>query len=181
MTSDTELLRAVQQGEPAAVKALYERYLPSLWRYALAQLRGDWHAAEDIVSETFLAFIRQARKIEADGRPLGPWLTAVARRKLADHWNAAKKNGSLPADVADAADSQTAAGDAGNQVAAAMTALDDEQRLVLEWKYLEGLSVRVIAERLGKTEKAVESILFRARKAFRAACGPDAGANNHGG
>jgi DNA-directed RNA polymerase specialized sigma24 family protein len=37
----------------------------------------------------------------------------------------------------------------------------------LEWKYIDGLSVREMADRLGRTEKAVESVLFRARAAFR--------------
>jgi RNA polymerase sigma-70 factor (ECF subfamily) len=38
---------------------------------------------------------------------------------------------------------------------------------VLEWKYLQGLSMREIAERLDTTTKAVESLLTRARDAFR--------------
>jgi RNA polymerase sigma factor (sigma-70 family) len=50
----------------------------------------------------------------------------------------------------------------------ALDALADEERLVLEWKYVESLSVRDIAERLGRTEKAAEAILYRARISFRA-------------
>ena len=38
---------------------------------------------------------------------------------------------------------------------------------VLEWKYLQGLSMREIAQRLDTTTKAVESLLTRAREAFR--------------
>ena len=38
---------------------------------------------------------------------------------------------------------------------------------VLTWKYIEGLSVVEIAERLGSTAKAAESLLTRARVAFR--------------
>ena len=45
--------------------------------------------------------------------------------------------------------------------------LSDRQRRVLEWKYLESLGVREMAERLGETEKAVESLLYRARREFR--------------
>ena len=48
-----------------------------------------------------------------------------------------------------------------------MAQLADEDRVALEWKYLEGLSVREIAVRLGRTEKAAESILLRARRTFR--------------
>jgi hypothetical protein len=49
----------------------------------------------------------------------------------------------------------------------ALDALSDRQRIVLEWKYLESLPVREMAERLGETEKAVEAVLYRARREFR--------------
>jgi DNA-directed RNA polymerase specialized sigma24 family protein len=38
---------------------------------------------------------------------------------------------------------------------------------VLEWKYLDALRVREIAERLGDSEKAIETVLYRARREFR--------------
>jgi RNA polymerase sigma factor (sigma-70 family) len=54
-----------------------------------------------------------------------------------------------------------------NRVHRALDALPERQRIVLEWKYLDGLSVREMAERLGETEKAIESVLYRARREFR--------------
>ena len=50
-----------------------------------------------------------------------------------------------------------------------MAQLVDEERLVLEWKYVDEMAVKEIAVRLGRTEKAVENLLYRARKSFRAA------------
>ena len=44
-----------------------------------------------------------------------------------------------------------------------------DQRLVLEWKYADGLSVREIASRMGQSEKSTESLLYRARAEFRRA------------
>jgi RNA polymerase sigma factor (sigma-70 family) len=55
------------------------------------------------------------------------------------------------------------------RVAAVMDALPDDQRLALEWKYVEGLSVRDIADRMGRSEKGAEATLYRARNAFREA------------
>ena len=49
-----------------------------------------------------------------------------------------------------------------------MHQLADEDRLLLEWKYLDELSVKEIAARLERTEKAVEARLYRARLSFRA-------------
>ena len=48
-----------------------------------------------------------------------------------------------------------------------MDGLPEQQRLALEWKYVDKLSVRSIADRMDVTEKAAESILFRARREFR--------------
>ena len=45
--------------------------------------------------------------------------------------------------------------------------LPEQSRLALEWKYVDKLSVREIADRLSVTEKAAESILFRGRREFR--------------
>ena len=48
-----------------------------------------------------------------------------------------------------------------------MDGLPENYRLALEWKYIDKLSVKVIATRLDTTEKSAESILFRARQALR--------------
>ena len=52
-------------------------------------------------------------------------------------------------------------------VMAVMDELDETKRQCLEWKYLDKVSVREMAVRLDLTEKAVESILYRARLEFR--------------
>ena len=49
----------------------------------------------------------------------------------------------------------------------AMDRLPENYRIALEWKYVDRLSVKVIAERLATTEKSVEAVLFRARNALR--------------
>jgi DNA-directed RNA polymerase specialized sigma24 family protein len=45
--------------------------------------------------------------------------------------------------------------------------LPDDRRDVLLWKYVQGLSVDTIAIRMGRTAKAVESLLSRAREQMR--------------
>ena len=177
LTADAELLRLAQQGSRAAWEALYRRYLPSVWRYVHTQVHGDQHAAEDIVSETFLALVRSLKKLDADGGPLYPWLIGVARHKVGDHW---RQVGHRRDDRLVAGQQQVDPVHWGNpsacletaetrrQVAEAMAGLSDEERLVLEWKYVDDLPVHDIAQRLGRTEKAVESLLYLARNSFRA-------------
>lgn len=54
------------------------------------------------------------------------------------------------------------------EVRQTMDNLSEQYRLALEWKYIDKLSVQAIAARWDITEKAAESILFRARREFRA-------------
>jgi RNA polymerase sigma-70 factor (ECF subfamily) len=181
-TVDAELLRLVRQGSKAALGTLYRRYLPSVWRYVYTQVGGDEHIAEDVVSETFLSALHGLRTLEEDGRPLYPWLIGVARHKLGDH----RRKARLPSGCLASADQNLADGsgtedppahlelaESRGQVTQVMAQLVDEERLVLEWKYVDEMAVKEIAVRLGRTEKAVESLLYRARKSFRAAFPPD--------
>jgi RNA polymerase sigma-70 factor (ECF subfamily) len=56
-------------------------------------------------------------------------------------------------------------------VEAALSKLPGEQRIVLVLRYLDRLPVREIATTIGRSEKATESLLSRAREAFRKAYG----------
>ena len=175
--TDIELVLAVQNGDEAALETLYRRHLPSVWRYAYAQLAGDLHAAEDVVGETFLAAVREIGRLRPTGGSFGGWLIGIARHKIGTH-RRRRRRGDValgpqdePADPADASApaAPLEAGELRRAVGAVMDVLPDDQRQTLEWKYVDGLSVREIAHRLDRTEKAVEATLYRARNGFREA------------
>src|SRR4051812_10202642 len=84
MESDRELLSRIHAGQGAALEAFYQRYMPALWRYVRARLPGDQSAAEDVLSETFLAAIRDLRRFDGGKGSVAGWLTGIARHKLAD-------------------------------------------------------------------------------------------------
>jgi RNA polymerase sigma-70 factor (ECF subfamily) len=163
LPSDQELIRRVCEGDSDAVADLYERYAPVVWRYVFARMRQDTHAGQDVLSETFLAAIR-ALKNGATAENVAGWLTGIARNKLAD-WHRQRKAPARP--EATSAVEETSS--QGSIVADVLDGLPAEERAILEWKYLDRLTVREIAERLGRTEKAIEGLLYRARNAFRAA------------
>ena len=162
---------------------LCDCYLPSLWRYVYTRVGGDAHLAEDITSDTVLAMLTlletsdchdNHRAPGAEIRNLAGWLRTVAQRRISDHFRAAGRVQHLLQAVAGGSE-QSEADPAARQeveesraaVRRAMDGLGDQQRLALEWKYLENLSVREIALRWEITEKAAESILFRARRELR--------------
>ncbi|MBM4017992.1 MAG: sigma-70 family RNA polymerase sigma factor [Planctomycetes bacterium] len=174
--TDADLVRAIQAGDQTALETLYQRYLPSIWRYAFSQLSGNAAAAEDVASETFLAAVRQIGRLAPEGGSVGGWLIGIARHKAQDlRRKAARLAAALDqgaADAAAAAETPAAALETAELracVGRIMDGLDDEERQILEWKYLDDLPVRNIAARLGRTEKAVEAALYRARQTFRAA------------
>lgn len=175
--TDVELLCGARRGDAEAWRALYERYLPFVWRQAHALL-GDSHAAEDVTSEVMLALLRNIQNLESEVPKLGGWLRAVVRCKAADHQRAVIRSRAKMAVAAgrlEADGSQVQSGPSAplevvetkSRVHLALDALPERQRIVLEWKYLDALPVREMAERLGETEKAVESVLYRARREFR--------------
>lgn len=172
--NDSEFVNGLRQRDPAAVRHLTQCYLPSVWRFVYVQVGGDHHLAEDIVSEAVLAIIRAA---EAGVEILSPsaWLRTVANNKVQDHFRAAARVQHLIEGVKQRSPSVEQADAAAlhdqlerrQQVRRIMDQLPESSRLALEWKYVEKISVRDIAGRLSVTEKAVESILFRARREFR--------------
>ena len=168
--TDAELIRAVQAGDATALQALYERTLPPVWRYVHSRLVSDVNAAEDVTSETFLAAVRGIRSIDPDRGPFVGWLIGIARHKIADHQRSMRRLADAPAAEPPGDDASKIAetGELRAAVGDVMAKMADDERIVLEWKYLDGLSVREIGARLGRTEKAAEALLYRARAAFRA-------------
>jgi len=161
---------------------LCDCYLPSLWRFVYTRVGGDAHLAEDITSDTVLAMLtllqssgcddeRHAARTEIQN--LAGWLRTVAQRRVSDHFRAVSRvehliqaAGGSERSEADPAERQELE-ESCAAVRQAMDGLSDQHRLALEWKYLDKLSVREIAQRWEITEKAVESVLFRARRDFR--------------
>jgi RNA polymerase sigma-70 factor (ECF subfamily) len=173
--TDADLLLGARRGDAEAWRTLYERYLPAVWRQAYA-LVSDVHAAEDIASETMVALLRSIDRLETDTPKIAGWLRAVVRCKAADHQRKQFRSRDKLAVAAGAAtdcsaiDSPSApleTAETQHHVLSVLDELPDRQRCVLEWKYLDALGVREIAERMGDTEKAVEAVLYRARREFR--------------
>ena len=162
LPTDQELIRRIREGDSGAVAELYQRYAPIVWRYVFARMGRDTHAGQDVLSETFLAAIRLLKSGTTTDNVAG-WLTGIARNKTADWYRQQEKLATT-----DAQPTTQGTTSASEVVADVLDALPDDERVVLEWKYLDRCTVREIAERLGRTEKAVESLLYRARKAFRA-------------
>lgn len=178
--TDAQLVIEARKRNPEAWTALYERYLPLVWRYAYALVR-DVHLAEDTVSDVMVAFLKGIYTLDIDSAndcapKISAWLRSVVRHKIADHHRRAYRLQERLPEVEAGNRASASSLDPGqpleqaetrDQVLAILAEFPERQRLALEWKYVDGLRVREIAERLGETEKAVEATLYRARREFR--------------
>ena len=153
--------------EDRAFERLYQRHAADVHRYALGVVR-DLDEAEDVTQTTFLNAFRSFR---AGERPRAPrsWLIAIARNVCRQrHRQAARRplEVVLNDDLADLGGSDEAAPRA-EDIRRALLHLSFRQRSALVLRELEGRSYGEIAERLGLSVSAVETLVFRARRALR--------------
>lgn len=177
---DLALARRLAAGDEAAFDAFFADYFPRLYRFARARLGTD-DAAEDVVQVTLIKALRQVHGYRGEAT-LFTWLCAVCRREIV---NWLERAGRAPTPLLDdrpdvraalEALSMSAAGDPERElrrkelsglVQATLDHLPGRYGEVLEWRYIEGVSVTEVADRLGVGYKAAESLLSRARQAFR--------------
>jgi RNA polymerase sigma-70 factor (ECF subfamily) len=82
---DVELMRRLAEGDEDAFVEFYRRFQGGIYRYAL-HMAGRPDAAADVVQETFLSLMRQARKFDEEKGAPGAFLYGIARNHLRKLW-----------------------------------------------------------------------------------------------
>jgi RNA polymerase sigma-70 factor, ECF subfamily len=150
------------------VVAIYDAALPQVFGYLLPRC-GSVAVAEDLTAETFVAAVAAVRHGQI-GEVTIAWLVGVARHKLVDHW---RRLGREQRGLAAIQREQRDLDDPWDEVLdldaayAALWRLAVPQRLALTLRYLDGLSVPEVAEQIGRSVHATETLLVRARAALR--------------
>ena len=179
--SDLELARRLLAGDEAGFEAFFAGYFPKVYRFALARL-GDEGAAEDVAQATLIKAVHKLHTYRGEAA-MFTWLCTFCRHEISA-WLERAGRPSTPILIDDRPEIRAAL-----EVVAAMSPDDPEtafqrqeiSRLVqvtldhlpgrygdaLEWRYIQELTVEDIAARLGLGYKATESLLSRARAAFR--------------
>jgi len=160
------LRRAVLAGEEHAWRMLYDEAFAGLYAYVLWRCAGLRDRADEVVQETWLTAVRRLRAFDPSAGSFASWLRGIAANLLRNRFRRERVRRTQPLDsepLAEATEPQENA----ERVAVALSALPEHYEAVLRAKYLEGQSVAAIAEARDETPKAVESLLTRARQAFR--------------
>lgn len=176
------LVQSMLRGEDVAFDRFVDEYYPRIYRFAFRRVDCDPEVTEEVVQGTFEKVIPQLARYRGEAA-LFTWLCSFCRFEIAAWFRARGRRapevqlaeddpevqtalGSL-ADAADGPESLVERRDLARLVRLTLDHLPLHYGNALEWKYLEGLSVREIAGRLGLSPKAAESVLTRARQAFR--------------
>lgn len=178
--SDVALRDRILAGDQDAASFLFEEHFDALYEFAHYRLGGDRAQAEDAVQDTFVVALESLDSF--DGRSsLYSWLCGITKNKVRAHRR--KRRPAALDEVLEGADNEIEAilarvsseplpdwvlerKETRELVGATLSSLPSDYRRALVDKYVAGHSVAQIAVGAGKSEKAAESMLTRARVAF---------------
>ena len=191
LAEDREYVERVLAGEPEVFEQLVRKYNRLGGAIAYGVL-SDFHLAEDVVQDAFIRAFEALDSLKEPGR-FRVWFAGIVKRRSIDvlrqRKNPRRRTVSLEAGTAEGGsslgstvssdsrrsdqspdDSQLATAvhaERRRQVLECISGLDENDRIIVSLKHMEGLSYREIAELMETSVSAVESRLFRARKVLR--------------
>ena len=157
---------------PELLRAVYERWGGLV--YAIACRAMPAHDAEDVVQQTFVSVWRSRESYDPAAGPLGAWIVAIARRRIADHWRARSRHELATEPESLAAALERGEGDPVSEAVADALTVQEElerigepQRTIVRLAVLEDRPATWIAEQLTMPVGTVKSHLSRALRRLR--------------
>jgi RNA polymerase sigma-70 factor (ECF subfamily) len=182
-SEDLELARRMSARDERAFAQFFDAYFAPVYRFALSRLGRDEDAAQEVAQATLVRAALKIGSFRGEAR-LFTWLCTFCRHEVSAylrrheriarhvelHEESLEVKAALEALSNEPPPGSAAAARREDVVQAVHQTLDALPRHygdALEWKYVLGLTVGEIADRLGLGPKAAESLLTRARQAFR--------------
>jgi RNA polymerase sigma-70 factor (ECF subfamily) len=172
---DADLVRRLKSREPHAMAELYDRYGRLAYSLIYRVVRNVG-TAEDLVQETFLRVWNRIQSFDQDRGALGPWVLTVARHRAIDHLRSVSariSSNSMDLDrlenpaLFSQLENSALSIDRTRRLKDAFEKLSQNQRLVIELAYYEGLSQTEMAERMNQPLGTVKTWVRSALKALR--------------
>ena len=182
------LVDAAQAGDRDAFADLYRRYQPLVFN-TIYRRTGRRELAADLTQDVFVRALRNLGSVTWQGRDIGAWLVVIARNIVVDHYKSHRYKRELPSEApgviqgVDPIDTSREGDPAGalaqrelsETIAAAMSALTEEQRWCLQLRFFAEMSVAETARTMGKNEGAVKALQYRAVQALARLLPPGTG------
>jgi len=178
---DDELMTRIATGEEAAFRLLVERWEAPVHAF-LWRMTGSREEAEDLTQDTFLKIHVSAARYVPEGR-FRSWLFRIAgnlarswgRRRRIVGWIRWDPDLHERASTRPGPDDELQRSETAGRIRTALAGLPERQREALILRKFHELSQREIAEAMGVTEGAVESLLIRALAGLRKTLAPETG------
>ena len=179
---DKRLVKQLLAGDQRAFDRFFEENFARLYRFAIARLSDDPEGAREVVQITLTRAVRKLDTFRAESA-LFTWLCAICRNEVSD-W--LRRQGryrdhivlvedfpevqaavdSFLAPPEDSPERHYEREEAMRLIQVALDRLPAKYGDVLEWKYVEGHSVKEISAKLDIGAEATQSLLARAKRAF---------------
>jgi RNA polymerase sigma factor (sigma-70 family) len=168
-TSDLQLIERLQRGDEAAFDELLSRYKRPVINFCY-RLLGDAGDADDVAQEVFVRVYQHICEYRPSAK-FSTWLFTLARHACLDRLRYRSRHPTAPLEAAPepaTVSREVETHEIGEQVAAAIARLPEEQRTAIVLAEYHGLSYAEIAAVMRCSEKSVEARLYRAKKELRA-------------
>ena len=176
LEADRRLAAAILQKDRKAAAELVASHADAVFAYVRRRLAPRLEGIDDLVHDVFLSALAGLPSYRGTS-PLRAWLLGIARHKIEDFYRQLLREPEGLDESGDAAERAPEDGlpieeridraRAAERTQRILAVLPETYRVVLLWRYWESRSVREIAASSGKSEKAIERLLSRARQRFR--------------
>jgi RNA polymerase sigma-70 factor (ECF subfamily) len=165
-TDERALVEAARR-DPARFAELYEIHFELVYAYIARRVR-DRDVAEDLTSDVFHKALANLGKFEWRGAPFATWLVRIAANAVADQWKRVARETGSPENVSEPSiEPDIEASQDRARLFRFVAGLPDDQRQVIQGRFVEQRSIREIARELGRSEGAVKQLQFRAVQNLR--------------
>ena len=179
---DKRLAKQLLAGEAHAFDQFFDDNFARLYRFAMVRLSDDPEGAREVVQTTLTRAVQKIHTYRAESA-MFTWLCAICRNEISD-WLSRQGRyrdhivlvedfpevraavDSFQAPAADSPERHYQRVETLRLIQVALDRLPPKYGDVLEWKYVEGHSVKEISARLDIGTEATQSLLARAKRAF---------------
>ncbi|MEK7597379.1 MAG: RNA polymerase sigma factor [Patescibacteria group bacterium] len=170
---ERELLGKIIKKDEKALFYVYKKYQPSIFNFVKSQI-NNYQTAEELTQDIFMDFIEALRDFRFQSS-LKTFLFSIARHKIVDEIRKRKLKSilfsKLPSYIIESLkvvfiDEEIDKKELKEKISKIINSLPNDYQVILRLKYIEGIKIKEIANKLEMNFKAAESLLFRARKSF---------------
>lgn len=164
---DDRLAAEVNNDNPGAFAALYDRYMKPVYRYLVCRV-NDVQTAEDLTTQVFLTALERFSQYRGHGK-FAAWLFTIARNKSIDFFRTSRRE--IPLEDCPVqktiGEDQTCAGDDARHILALIATYLPEERDLLDMRFAAEMSFGEMAQVLHRSENAVKKQVYRLLERIR--------------